>query len=204
MALFGKRGPRPDPSRGPTRLHIGCGQQAIAGWINIDNQGLPGVDQVLDVRQRAPVRRRRRDLRRALSRAPLARRRAGVSGGVPARAVGRRRPEALHAEPRLGPDDPLPLGRRLGRGPARRLHPRQPRVPRLGPPVPLQPAHAGRDAPRGRLRARRLPRLRRERTARAAGARTARDLERHARASPRHRRGGLGRARARSAFRPIC
>jgi predicted SAM-dependent methyltransferase len=54
MALFGKRGPRPDPSRGPTRLHIGCGQQAIAGWINVDNQGLPGVDQVLDVRNGLP------------------------------------------------------------------------------------------------------------------------------------------------------
>jgi predicted SAM-dependent methyltransferase len=54
MALFGKRGPRADPSRGPTRLHIGCGQQAIAGWINIDNQGLPGVDQVLDVRHGLP------------------------------------------------------------------------------------------------------------------------------------------------------
>ena len=41
------------PSR-PTRLHIGCGAQAIPGWINIDNQGLPGVDQVLDVRQGLP------------------------------------------------------------------------------------------------------------------------------------------------------
>src|SRR6516162_5278384 len=54
MGLFGKRRPRPDPSRGPTRLHIGCGQQAIPGWINIDNQGLPGVDQVLDVRRGLP------------------------------------------------------------------------------------------------------------------------------------------------------
>ena len=38
----------------PTRLHIGCGQQSIPGWINIDNQGLSGVDQVLDVRQGLP------------------------------------------------------------------------------------------------------------------------------------------------------
>jgi len=38
----------------PARLHIGCGQQALAGWINIDNQGLPGVDQVLDVRRGLP------------------------------------------------------------------------------------------------------------------------------------------------------
>lgn len=38
------------------RLHIGCGQQAIPGWINIDNQALPGVDRVLDVRQGLPFR----------------------------------------------------------------------------------------------------------------------------------------------------
>jgi predicted SAM-dependent methyltransferase len=40
----------------PQRLHIGCGQQSIPGWINIDNQGLPGVDQVLDVRHGLPFR----------------------------------------------------------------------------------------------------------------------------------------------------
>ncbi|HEY1252773.1 MAG TPA: methyltransferase domain-containing protein [Thermoanaerobaculia bacterium] len=40
----------------PRRLHIGCGQQSIPGWINIDNQGLPGVDQVLDVRHGLPFR----------------------------------------------------------------------------------------------------------------------------------------------------
>ena len=37
-----------------TRLHIGCGQEAIPGWINIDNRELPGVDRVLDVRQGLP------------------------------------------------------------------------------------------------------------------------------------------------------
>ena len=36
------------------RLHIGCGQQAFPGWINIDNQPLPGVDRVLDVRRGLP------------------------------------------------------------------------------------------------------------------------------------------------------
>ncbi len=36
------------------RLHIGCGQEAIPGWINIDNRELPGVDRVLDVRQGLP------------------------------------------------------------------------------------------------------------------------------------------------------
>jgi predicted SAM-dependent methyltransferase len=36
------------------RLHVGCGQQALPGWINIDNQQLPGVDQVLDVRNGLP------------------------------------------------------------------------------------------------------------------------------------------------------
>jgi predicted SAM-dependent methyltransferase len=44
----------PEGSRGSTRLHIGCGQEAIEGWINIDNQGLPGVDRVLDVREGLP------------------------------------------------------------------------------------------------------------------------------------------------------
>lgn len=37
-----------------TRLHIGCGQEAIRGWINIDARPLPGVDRVLDVRQGLP------------------------------------------------------------------------------------------------------------------------------------------------------
>ena len=40
----------------PVRLHIGCGQEAIPDWINIDNQPLPGVDRVLDVRQGLPFR----------------------------------------------------------------------------------------------------------------------------------------------------
>ena len=39
---------------GPIRLHVGCGQEAIPGWINIDNQPLPGVDRVLDVRGGLP------------------------------------------------------------------------------------------------------------------------------------------------------
>jgi predicted SAM-dependent methyltransferase len=54
MGLFRKRRARPEPPGPPTRLHIGCGQQSIPGWINIDNQGLPGVDQVLDVRKGLP------------------------------------------------------------------------------------------------------------------------------------------------------
>src|SRR5262245_34095500 len=36
------------------RLHVGCGQLAMPGWINIDNQLLPGVDRVLDVRKGLP------------------------------------------------------------------------------------------------------------------------------------------------------
>jgi predicted SAM-dependent methyltransferase len=43
-------------SEGPLRLHIGCGQEAMSGWINIDNQALPGVDRVLDVRKGLPFR----------------------------------------------------------------------------------------------------------------------------------------------------
>lgn len=56
MGLF-KRARRDAQNDGlPRRLHIGCGQQSIPGWINIDNQGLPGVDQVLDVRNGLPFR----------------------------------------------------------------------------------------------------------------------------------------------------
>jgi predicted SAM-dependent methyltransferase len=54
---FFKRARRDAQNDGlPRRLHIGCGQQSIPGWINIDNQGLPGVDQVLDVRNGLPFR----------------------------------------------------------------------------------------------------------------------------------------------------
>jgi predicted SAM-dependent methyltransferase len=52
MSLFQKSPRRSEPSR--SRLHIGCGQEAIRGWINIDAQALPGVDRVLDVRQGLP------------------------------------------------------------------------------------------------------------------------------------------------------
>ena len=45
MKLFGTR---PAADR-VDRLHIGCGTEAIAGWINVDNKPLPGVDRVLDV-----------------------------------------------------------------------------------------------------------------------------------------------------------
>lgn len=53
MGLF-KRARDAQTDDPPKRLHIGCGQQSIPGWINIDNQGLPGVDQVLDVRHGLP------------------------------------------------------------------------------------------------------------------------------------------------------
>jgi predicted SAM-dependent methyltransferase len=54
MALF--RWKRLREEARPLRLHIGCGQQAIAGWINIDSKALPGVDRVLDVRRGLPFR----------------------------------------------------------------------------------------------------------------------------------------------------
>ncbi len=52
MRLFRK--PQADPGAASTRLHIGCGQEAIPGWINIDSRQLPGVDRVLDVRGGLP------------------------------------------------------------------------------------------------------------------------------------------------------
>ncbi len=54
MRLFRRSRDIPEGALEPPRLHIGCGQQSIPAWINIDNQGLPGVDQVLDVRHGLP------------------------------------------------------------------------------------------------------------------------------------------------------
>ena len=56
MRLFKRARPDAQSDGRPKRLHIGCGQQSIPGWVNIDNQGLPGVDQVLDVRHGLPFR----------------------------------------------------------------------------------------------------------------------------------------------------
>jgi predicted SAM-dependent methyltransferase len=53
MSLFTKRD-APVGVGAPIRLHLGCGQSPIAGWINIDVQALPGVDRVLDVRNGLP------------------------------------------------------------------------------------------------------------------------------------------------------
>ena len=47
MRLFQRT--RTDAERARSRLHVGCGQEAIPGWVNIDNRPLPGVDRVLDV-----------------------------------------------------------------------------------------------------------------------------------------------------------
>jgi predicted SAM-dependent methyltransferase len=43
----------PDSGR-PVRVHVGAGQRHLDGWINVDNQALPGVDRVLDVRRGLP------------------------------------------------------------------------------------------------------------------------------------------------------
>jgi len=36
------------------KIHIGCGNAILSGWVNIDIESLPGVDLVLDVRQGLP------------------------------------------------------------------------------------------------------------------------------------------------------
>jgi predicted SAM-dependent methyltransferase len=54
MSLFQRE--KQPAEEGPVRLHIGCGQESIPGWINIDSRPLPGVDRVLDVRQGLPFR----------------------------------------------------------------------------------------------------------------------------------------------------
>ena len=50
--LFRRRSPA--PASPPQRLHVGCGQEAIPGWINVDIRELPGVDQVVDVTRGLP------------------------------------------------------------------------------------------------------------------------------------------------------
>ncbi len=54
MGLFRRKLREADAAGRVTRLHIGAGQESIPGWINIDNQDLPGVDRVLDVRRGLP------------------------------------------------------------------------------------------------------------------------------------------------------
>ncbi|MDQ2978064.1 MAG: hypothetical protein M3R62_02505, partial [Acidobacteriota bacterium] len=51
MKLFAGRHAASAP---PARLHIGCGSEAIPGWLNIDSRELPGVDRVLDVTRGLP------------------------------------------------------------------------------------------------------------------------------------------------------
>jgi predicted SAM-dependent methyltransferase len=53
MPLFGRERAT-ERSAAPLRLHLGCGQSPIPGWLNIDAQQLPGVDRVLDVRRGLP------------------------------------------------------------------------------------------------------------------------------------------------------
>ena len=173
MGLFRKRPAGPDPSRGPTRLHIGCGQQAMAGWINIDNQRLPGVDQVLDVRNGLPFSGVAAIYAEHFLEHLVARRRPRVPAGVPARPLAGRHPAAVDAEPRLGRLDPLSLGRRHRERARARLHSLEPRLSRLGPPVPLQPPHARLGAAAAGFAQRRRSALRGERVPELRG------LERH-------------------------
>jgi hypothetical protein len=90
------------PEQAPTRLHIGRGQQAIPGWIKIDNKALPGVDRVLDVRQGLPFRGASAIYAEHFLEYSRVRRRAPPSDGVPARPRARRRLPSLDSEPRSG------------------------------------------------------------------------------------------------------
>lgn len=38
------------------RLHIGCGPRRLDGWVNVDSEPLPGVDEVLDIRGGLPFK----------------------------------------------------------------------------------------------------------------------------------------------------
>ena len=52
IVRFFRRADPGDPV--PVRIHVGAGQRHLDGWINVDNQALPGVDRVVDVRQGLP------------------------------------------------------------------------------------------------------------------------------------------------------
>lgn len=42
------------PESGPVRLHLGCNQHPIPGYINVDVESFPGVDVVADLEKRWP------------------------------------------------------------------------------------------------------------------------------------------------------
>ena len=42
------------PAPQPLFLHVGCGDQRLEGWVNIDRQELPAVDHIADVTRGLP------------------------------------------------------------------------------------------------------------------------------------------------------
>jgi predicted SAM-dependent methyltransferase len=51
-SFFRRRGFR--RPAGPLKVHVGAGRMSLHGWINVDNQPLPGIDHVMDVTRRFP------------------------------------------------------------------------------------------------------------------------------------------------------
>ncbi|MHB0970278.1 MAG: class I SAM-dependent methyltransferase [Thermoanaerobaculia bacterium] len=41
-------------SSAPLKLHLGCGPNAMPGWVNMDNQPYPGVDRIVDLAKGIP------------------------------------------------------------------------------------------------------------------------------------------------------
>ena len=146
MGFFRRSRREAEPSGRVTRLHIGAGQESIPGWINIDNQGHPGVDQVLDVRRGLPFSNV------AAIYAEHFIEHLTLDDGL-AFLKECRRVLASDGVLRLSTPNldwvcahPLSVTDRPGGGRAGRLLPAEPCLPCVGTPVPLQP----RDALRGR------------------------------------------------------
>ena len=201
MGLFGRRGESAEadaarPEAAPHRARAASRSRAGSTSTTRDS---PGVDQVLDVRHGLALRATspRSTPSTSWSTSSLEDGLAFLAR-VPPRPARRRHAPALDAEPRLGHATHYRVAGHPDEDDRGGLHPSQPRLPRLGPPVPLQPGDPRGGAPVGRVREVAFRTYGESERAGALGPRAARDLGGHAGAAPRPDRRGSGPGRAAS------